>query len=224
MELSLAVYQDGIWTDLGKAENAVYPVNGGQVTLRLFPGEEETRYELEAESTCPVRVRLKIHGTGFPLIPGCMFGDNGADRVKRGEYPLLTDKWHERFCAPLWEFRADRAAMREQIAMANRTQALRLNGTFYRLLSPFEGNDTAWMTVSEDRTEALVTVVRALAQPNVMPPLVRLAGLDAGRRYRDVATGEVYGGDELMKVGLCCPLSQCDAASAMIELKAVDEA
>ena len=32
------------------------------------------------------------------------------------------------------------------------------------------------------------------------------------------------GGDELMKVGLCCPLSQCDAASAMIELKAVDEA
>ena len=111
MELSLAVYQDGIWTDLGKAENTVYPVNGGQVMLRLFPGEEETRYELEAESTCPVRVRLKIHGTGFPLIPGCMFGDNGADRVKRGEYPLLTDKWHERFCAPLWEFRADRAAM-----------------------------------------------------------------------------------------------------------------
>ncbi|MDO4865506.1 MAG: alpha-galactosidase [Clostridia bacterium] len=119
---------------------------------------------------------------------------------------------------------ADRAAMREQIATANRTQALRLNGTFYRLLSPFEGNDTAWMTVSEDRTEALVTVVRALAQPNVMPPLVRLAGLDAGRRYRDAATGEIYGGDELMKVGLCCPLSQCDAASAMIELKAVDEA
>ena len=29
-------------------------------------------------------------------------------------------------------------------------------GTFYRLKSPFEGNETVWMTVSEDKKTALV--------------------------------------------------------------------
>ena len=114
----------------------------------------------------------------------------------------------------------ERAAMRGQVAEANRTQGLRLEGEFYRLRSPFEGNETAWMFASPDRREALVTVVRAHAVPNAMPPLIRLAGLDAKLRYRDAATGEVYGGDELMRAGLCCPLPQGDAASALISLRA----
>ena len=111
MELALSILQDGVWTDLGRAENGVYPVSGGTVKLELTPHGDETGYVLSADTDVPVRVRLKVCGQGFAVIPGCMFGDNGASRVKRGEYPLLTDRWHERFCAPLWEFRADRAAM-----------------------------------------------------------------------------------------------------------------
>jgi alpha-galactosidase len=52
--------------------------------------------------------------------------------------------------------------------------------------------------------------------------MVRLAGLDAGRRYRVVETDEVYGGDELMRVGLCCPLPYGDAASLVYTLVAED--
>ena len=114
----------------------------------------------------------------------------------------------------------ERAALRAQVAFANRTQQLRLYGALYRLLSPFEGNDTAWMTVSPDRSKALFTLVRALSQPNTPPPLVRLRGLDPARRYRVAETGEVYGGDELMRVGLCVPLAQRDAASAVYTLEA----
>ena len=114
----------------------------------------------------------------------------------------------------------DRAAMREQVALANRTQALRLGGDYYRLASPFEGNLTAWMFVSEDRREALLTVVRAHIVPHRMPPLVKLEGLDASLRYRVDSTGEAYGGDELMRVGLCVPLPQGDAATALIQLSA----
>ena len=40
-------------------------------------------------------------------------------------------------------------------------------GTFYRLSSPFENNITAWMAVSEDRTEALVGWYRTLNVANV---------------------------------------------------------
>ncbi len=122
---------------------------------------------------------------------------------------------------------AERQALREQTAFAERTQQLRLYGDFYRLRSPFEGNDTAWMSVSPDRAEAIFTYVLNRAVPNVMPPLVKLRGLDAGKRYRIEQTGEVYGGDELMNVGLCLPvpfLGSGDAWSRLYTLKAVSEA
>ena len=114
----------------------------------------------------------------------------------------------------------EREALRGQVALADETQLLRLYGDFYRLRSPFEGNETAWMSVSADRGEALLTVVREMARPNAMPPLIRLRGLDAARRYRVIETGEVYGGDELMQIGLCCPFGQGDAAALLYRLKA----
>ena len=87
-------------------------------------------------------------------------------------------------------------------AFVRRIQPLLLYGTFYRLRSPFAGNDAAWMSVSEDRREAIVTHVFAQAQPNAQPTLLRLAGLDPDKRYRDEESGAVYGGDELMFRGI----------------------
>ena len=81
-------------------------------------------------------------------------------------------------------------------------QPLLLYGTFYRLRSPFTGSDAAWMSVAEDRSEAVVTHDFALAQPNAQPTLLRLEGLDPDRRYRDEDSGAVYGGDELMYRGI----------------------
>ncbi|MBQ6121839.1 MAG: alpha-galactosidase [Clostridia bacterium] len=115
---------------------------------------------------------------------------------------------------------AELAAMRGQVEFANQTQQLRLYGQLYWLQSPFAENDAAWMSVSPDKREAIFTLVRAMARINAVPPLVRLAGLDAKRRYRVIETGEVFGGDELMRVGLCCPLANGDAASVVYTLKA----
>ena len=42
----------------------------------------------------------------------------------------------------------------------------------------------------------------AQAQPNAQPMLLRLAGLDPDKRYRDEESGAVYGGDELMFRGI----------------------
>ena len=81
-------------------------------------------------------------------------------------------------------------------------QPLLLYGTFYRLRSLFTGNDAAWMSVAENRSEAIVTHVFAQAQPNTPATLLRLSGLDPDRRYRDEDSGIVYGGDELMYRGI----------------------
>ena len=59
-----------------------------------------------------------------------------------------------------------------------RVKALRetlLYGDFHRLLSPFEGHDTAWITVPGDRQEAILMALRDLAHPNGPPLQVQLS-------------------------------------------------
>ncbi|ANS74980.1 alpha-galactosidase [Paenibacillus yonginensis] len=75
-------------------------------------------------------------------------------------------------------------------------------GDFYRLLSPFEGNETAWMFVSEDKKEAFAAYFQVLAGPNAPLRRLKLKGLDPAKAYRLEADGKVYGGDELMYRGL----------------------
>ena len=119
----------------------------------------------------------------------------------------------------------ERGALRRQIEYARTTYATRMNGAFYRLHSPFaegarDGNDAAWIQVSEDRAEAVLTAVRRLATANTLPPMIRLEGLDPQRRYRVAETGDVFTGAELMRVGLCCPFPQGDAAALIYTLQA----
>jgi alpha-galactosidase len=110
---------------------------------------------------------------------------------------------------------ADRDRIRDQIAWYKAHRALLLGGRFHRLVSPFagDGNETAWMTVADDRRRALVGWYRVLAHALPGPSLLRLRGLDPSARYRvslwpasDDALARanmlVRGGDELMAVGL----------------------
>ena len=115
----------------------------------------------------------------------------------------------------------EQADLRRQSDYARRTEQTRLHGKLYRLRSPLEGNETAWITVSGNRREAVFTLVRSHAVPNTPPPLIRLEGLDPEAQYRVEETGEIFGGDELMQSGLCCPLEWGDAASLLYTLTAV---
>ena len=92
--------------------------------------------------------------------------------------------------------------MRALNAKVRSVQKLLFYGTFYRLKSPYTGNDCAWMSVSEDKREAVFTHVNALAFPHTRPAPVRLTGLDPNLDYKDTETGRIYGGDELMEYGV----------------------
>ena len=108
-------------------------------------------------------------------------------------------------------------------AQVKRVKAVRntlLYGDFHRLLSPYEGNDTAWITVSPDKTEAVFMLTRALAKSGTNPPIVKLRGLDESKTYTIQETGESYSGSELMNLGLCVRLPWGDAASVSWTLKA----
>ena len=114
----------------------------------------------------------------------------------------------------------DLAAVREQIKRVKELRNTLLYGDFHRLLSPYEGNDTAWLTVSRDKNEAVFMLTRAMAKSGTNPPMVRLRGLDAHKTYTVAETGESYTGSELMNLGLSVRLNWGDAASVSLTLKA----
>ncbi len=87
-----------------------------QLSLHLTPDAHGYRYRLAVTAEFDTRVRLRLQLIDgkevFHLIPCNIHGDNNIDLTGPGEYPHLTKQFPEdKFCAPLWEFRADRAAL-----------------------------------------------------------------------------------------------------------------
>ena len=112
------------------------------------------------------------------------------------------------------------ALIRSANQFVHEHQQLLLYGRHYRLRSPFSGNDCAFMQVSHDQHEALVTYVQALAVANRRPGLLRLYGLNPDAEYEEKTTGAVYGGDELMARGLPLRPLENDFASHQYFLSA----
>lgn len=107
----------------------------------------------------------------------------------------------------------DKAKTKEQTAFYKKVRTLLSEGDLYRLLSPFEGNEAAWIVVSPDRAEALVTHVNLLVDPNLAVHFIKVRGLDPQRTYRVEGTEERYRGDALMQIGLAVPLPTGDFGS-----------
>ena len=156
-----------------------------------------------------MRCRIQ-HGTSFVFPPSCMGAHVSAvPNHQNGRVTPLTTRAMVAMGGTYgYELDLTRLPQEElaQIAAFNgRVKALQttlLYGDYYRLRSPFEGNECAFMSVSEDRCEAVVTHVTAQAPVNGRGGLLRLRGLNAQWDYRDEDSGAVYGGDELMEHGL----------------------
>ncbi|MGG3452486.1 alpha-galactosidase [Paenibacillus rhizolycopersici] len=114
----------------------------------------------------------------------------------------------------------EKETAKRQIAMYKEIRGLVQQGDLYRLQSPFEGNETAWMFVSPDQEEALLFYFRVLAEPNGPLRGVKLQGLDPAKDYELAGSGEVYGGDRLMSAGLSMASVRGDFSSKMVRLKA----
>lgn len=121
---------------------------------------------------------------------------------------------------------AERAEVAGQVAFYKRRRDLFQRGRFVRLRSPFEGdgNETAWMTVSDDARTAIVGWYRVLNRPVPGPVRLRLRGLDPTASYRltewpppdgrpTTIEAPIRGGDELMSAGLVLDMDRTEAAA-----------
>ncbi|MDR2524779.1 MAG: alpha-galactosidase [Oscillospiraceae bacterium] len=92
------------------------------------------------------------------------------------------------------------AEMKEMNADFRAWQSVIDTGDFYRLRSPFEGEETAWMFVSEDKSEALVQYFRTRVTGNSWATRLTLRGLAPEALYS--FKGKQLRGDTLMRGGL----------------------
>jgi alpha-galactosidase len=96
----------------------------------------------------------------------------------------------------------DKNMIKQQVQFMKKYRNIIQFGTFYRLKSPFNGNETIWMVVSKDQDTAIVGYYRTLQEVNVGYRRVKLLGLDENKKYHVSVLDEDCYGDELMNIGL----------------------
>ena len=95
----------------------------------------------------------------------------------------------------------EKEVIKEQIKFYKENRSLIRTGDFYRLLSPFESNETAWMVVSKDKTEVVIGYYQVLSKSNHGFKTLKLQGLDEEIEYFSVDSDKSFFGDELMNCG-----------------------
>lgn len=115
----------------------------------------------------------------------------------------------------------EKAEIRAQLAQYREYQELIREGDYYRLSNPFQDNFAAWMVVSDDRSKALVSVIRLTAEANPSAAYVTLKGMEEDAFYREKTTGKVYPGAALMEAGILLPAAMSEYEAYQIELERV---
>lgn len=115
----------------------------------------------------------------------------------------------------------EKAEIRAQLAQYREYQELIREGDYYRLSNPFQDNFAAWMVVSDDRSKALVSVIRLTAEANPPAAYVILKGMEEDAFYREKTTGKVYPGAALMEAGILLPAAVSEYEAYQIELERV---
>lgn len=100
----------------------------------------------------------------------------------------------------------EKQEVRLQIEQYKQLRSFIQKADMYRLKSPYEGNDVAWMFISEDGREIFAAYFRILCQVNPGIFRMKLTALDPDAIYAIEGENKTYRGDELMNIGLVVEL------------------
>lgn len=111
--------------------------------------------------------------------------------------------------------------VKAQVALEKELQTLVRTGDLYRLVSPFETNYCSWEIVSKDKNQVMLFACKVLAVAQSKNKLIKLQGLNPDAKYKNLATGKVYGGDMLMYKGIRINYKMQDFATELIRFEEV---
>lgn len=172
--------------------------------------------------------RLKIQfGTSMvypPISMGCHVSavpNHQANRITsletRGVSAMAGNFGYELDITKLSE--EEKEELKEQISLYKEIRETVQFGALYRLKSPFNSNEVAWMMISEDKNEVVVSYVRQWALVNESFRNLKLTALDKDSEYEIIGEDTVLSGDELMYIGLNIPELYGDYVSKLWRLK-----
>lgn len=107
----------------------------------------------------------------------------------------------------------EKGTIKRQIKLYKEIRKTVQFGDIYRLLSPFESNDVAWMNISKDKKEIVVGYIKQYAEPNKWNKQLKLVALENDAKYQIINEEMILGGDELMNIGLVIPELKGDYAA-----------
>jgi len=174
--------------------------------------------------------RLKIQFGTSMVYPNASIGchvsavpNHQVDRITpietRGVVAMSGNFGYELDITKLPE--SEKEIIKEQVKLYKEIRETIQFGKCYRLSSPFENNDIAWMFISKDCEEIIVSFVRTLAKPNSKFISLKLVGLDESSKYEILGENIIVGGDELMNIGLNVTELKGDYQAKMWRLKKV---
>lgn len=174
--------------------------------------------------------RLKIQFGTSMVYPNASIGchvsavpNHQVDRITpietRGVVAMSGNFGYELDITKLPE--SEKEIIKEQVKLYKEIRETIQFGKCYRLSSPFENNDIAWMFISKGCEEIIVSFVRTLAKPNSKFISLKLVGLDESSKYEILGENIIVGGDELMNIGLNVPELKGDYQAKMWRLKKV---
>lgn len=115
----------------------------------------------------------------------------------------------------------EKLVIKEQIATYKKRRRTLQFGLHYRLRVYDKENEFAWMKVSKDGTQAIISHVTLLAKPNTVPKRLKLLGLQPELFYRMGDT--VRSGKEWQQIGISLPKPTHDFFAAQWELTQTEQ-
>lgn len=103
----------------------------------------------------------------------------------------------------------EQSEIANQITEHKKERSWLQKAVFYRNETPNE-NYMSWSSVRNDKEECLVLVFQKFFNPIYSHGKFRLTGLNPECDYLETVSGEKYGGDELMEIGISVPLVKED--------------
>lgn len=116
----------------------------------------------------------------------------------------------------------DRELTRARVAEYRDMERLVLDGDLYRTEDPHTSNYFAFMLVSKDKNDGLLTAFRRMGSVNNEVKYLMVAGLDEKKSYRVTGFEGTFKGATLMSIGIPESMPRGDFVSATYRFTAVD--
>ena len=100
----------------------------------------------------------------------------------------------------------EKEEVKEQVKKFKQYAPLIQRGDYYRLSSPQKDEFGAWAFVSEDQSEALISIVMLKQHGNMTVNYVKMRGLIPDAFYQIEGHDRIYSGAALMQAGLPVPI------------------